>query len=263
MKYLLNIFDLDGTLIDSHEAICRAMNDTALEFGLPEQEYEKLKRMIGMPLDEMLKFTGVSDIKKGFETYRRYYFQYIEKYQRIYPGIKKLLDRLQNSVLLAIATNKSRIGTLKSLEAAGINGYFDFMVTESELKHLKPHTESLKRILSFYKSEGKFLELEDILMIGDSPIDIEFADNCGIDSTFAGWGFYKPADLKFKPTYSINKPRELIRINSLDETVEVEITSEIDLHTFRPDEVEALVKDYLGEAKKKGLKTVRIIMVRE
>lgn len=43
------------------------------------------------------------------------------------------------------------------------------------------------------------------------------------------------------------------------ETVEIEITDSIDLHSFRPEEVSAVVKVYLEEAHKKGFRRVRII----
>lgn len=259
MKYLLNIFDLDGTLIDSHEAICKAMNDMLKQYGLPLKKYEELKKMIGIPLEDMFKAIDIRDIKKGFEDYRHYYFQYIEKYQRIYDGIKELLDSLHNRVLLAIATNKGRNGTIKSLKAGVLEGYFDYIVTEHELDHLKPHTEPFEKIIDFYKSEGKFLEKEDVLMIGDSPVDIEFAGNCGIDSVFVKWGFNSENDLAVSPTYVISKPEELIKIDGIDEVVEIEITNELDLHTFQPKEVGVLVKDYLKAAHEKGFRTVRIV----
>jgi len=43
------------------------------------------------------------------------------------------------------------------------------------------------------------------------------------------------------------------------ETVELEITDVLDLHTFAPREVKALVRDYLDLAYEKGLRDLRII----
>ena len=45
----------------------------------------------------------------------------------------------------------------------------------------------------------------------------------------------------------------------MDEPVEIEITDSIDLHSFRPEEVKAVVVAYLEEARKRGFKVVRII----
>ena len=43
------------------------------------------------------------------------------------------------------------------------------------------------------------------------------------------------------------------------EPVEIEITDLLDLHAFQPSDVEAVVTEYLGEARKKGFRIVRII----
>ena len=41
--------------------------------------------------------------------------------------------------------------------------------------------------------------------------------------------------------------------------VEVPITGELDLHTFRPREIKDLVPEYLNECRKRGILSVRII----
>jgi dsDNA-specific endonuclease/ATPase MutS2 len=43
------------------------------------------------------------------------------------------------------------------------------------------------------------------------------------------------------------------------EPVEIPITDSIDLHSFSPKDIRAVVEAYLGEAYKKGFATVRII----
>lgn len=47
--------------------------------------------------------------------------------------------------------------------------------------------------------------------------------------------------------------------NPFPEPVELEITDSIDLHSFRPNEIKAVVEAYLDEARKKGFRIVRII----
>jgi len=41
--------------------------------------------------------------------------------------------------------------------------------------------------------------------------------------------------------------------------VQVPIEDEIDLHAFRPDEVRDVVREYLGEARARGFREVRLI----
>lgn len=47
--------------------------------------------------------------------------------------------------------------------------------------------------------------------------------------------------------------------NPFPEIVELEITDTLDLHSFQPKEVRAVVEAYLGEVRKKGFGQVRII----
>jgi DNA-nicking Smr family endonuclease len=44
-----------------------------------------------------------------------------------------------------------------------------------------------------------------------------------------------------------------------EEPVRIPITDELDLHTFRPNEVGDLLVDYLGECRKLGILNVRVI----
>lgn len=47
--------------------------------------------------------------------------------------------------------------------------------------------------------------------------------------------------------------------DEVPEAVTVEITDELDLHTFRPRDVGELVPDYLDEAAARGFREVRIV----
>jgi DNA-nicking Smr family endonuclease len=44
-----------------------------------------------------------------------------------------------------------------------------------------------------------------------------------------------------------------------DEPVQIEITDELDLHTFQPREVSDLLLDYLSECRRRGILNVRVI----
>lgn len=39
----------------------------------------------------------------------------------------------------------------------------------------------------------------------------------------------------------------------------VPITGELDLHTFRPDEISSLLPEYFAECRRRGIRTVRVI----
>ena len=46
---------------------------------------------------------------------------------------------------------------------------------------------------------------------------------------------------------------------STDEPFEIEITDSLDLHSFHPRDIKAVVTEYLREARKKGFRIVRIV----
>jgi len=46
---------------------------------------------------------------------------------------------------------------------------------------------------------------------------------------------------------------------STDEPFEIEITDSLDLHSFHPSDIKAVVTEYLKEAHKKGFRIVRIV----
>ena len=48
-------------------------------------------------------------------------------------------------------------------------------------------------------------------------------------------------------------------MNPDDDPVEVPITGELDLHTFRPNEIGSLLPEYFRECRLKGLLSVRVI----
>lgn len=57
----------------------------------------------------------------------------------------------------------------------------------------------------------------------------------------------------------MNEAEDLDLDNPFDEPFELEITDSIDLHAFRPKDVNAVVETYLEEAWKKNFSIVRII----
>ena len=71
-----------------------------------------------------------------------------------------------------------------------------------------------KRILFDKKEDEVELEKSNILMVGDTTTDIDYAKKCSIDSAFASYGYGDQQKcIAMKPTYIINSPNELLSIN--------------------------------------------------
>ena len=85
------------------------------------------------------------------------------------------------------------------------------------------------------------------------------SNNCNIDSVFVVWGFFKESELKSKPTYIIQTPEELFEINEIYKPIELTYGNEIDLHSYKPEDIPSVLEIYLKEARKNQFKSVRII----
>jgi phosphoglycolate phosphatase len=256
MKYLAVVFDLDGTIMDSRGSILTALRDTVEDFSLPENAYAKGAALIGQPLENMLEAMGVTDMKKGFEVYRKHYYEYLID-ERPYPGVVNMLEAIHGRALLSVATNKGTTSSRIILKNNKLLNKFDVIVTVDEAA-AKPDTAMLDMILGHYAGEGKNLEPADVLIVGDSPTDMKFAANCGADGAFATWGFFPDGCNGCKPAYVLKKPGDLVGIVE-GEPFAPETDWEIDLHTYDPKTTKPLLEDYLAEAKRKGFTTVRIV----
>lgn len=211
MRYKYLMFDLDGTLIDSKNSICLALNKTLNYFGKESLDFNYSKKYIGTPLKKVLSSLSL-DPEKAIEIYRPYYFELMKDHQFIYEGIIDIITKLRQFSKTILVTNKGRNGTDLSLEYANLNGFFDFTITETEVKEVKPFTEMFILIKNYLSSNKYQYSDRDFLMIGDSPVDCDFAKNCNIDFAFASWGFYDLKDFKIPPKYILEKPKDLIKL---------------------------------------------------
>ena len=62
---MIILFDLDGTLIDSTEAILESFEVAFKTFNQPVPDTAIIKKLIGLPLDIMFERLGVKKSKNG------------------------------------------------------------------------------------------------------------------------------------------------------------------------------------------------------
>ncbi len=187
----LIVWDFDGTLVDSRPLIEAGMEHALRGLGLQHRAglREAWLKGVGLPIEEGLKRTfaplGI-DHAEVLAVYRSFDWPGHEHLLVAFPGIRDLVGELQDKgVAQGIATSKRRLPLLRQLESLGWTGVFDPIVTPDEVRHGKPHPESLHLILA---STG--LAAEDLLMVGDTPFDLDMARAAGVPSVAVGHGFY-------------------------------------------------------------------------
>ena len=99
MKRNYILFDLDGTLTDSSEGITNAVVYALEYYGIHEDK-KHLKKFIGPPLrDSFQEYYGFSTQRaaEAVEKYREYYNAGGMFENQVYPGIPRLLHRLNGA----------------------------------------------------------------------------------------------------------------------------------------------------------------------
>ncbi len=124
----------------------------------------------------------------------------------LYPGIKNILERLKSKgIPLSIYTGKGRDAATITLKKLGIFNYFDLIVTGDDVKEHKPSVEGVNLFLEKFN-----LDKEKVLMIGDSPADINAARGAGIKIASVVWDSYSRDEvIDLKSDFLFHSVKEL------------------------------------------------------
>ena len=186
------LFDLDGTLIDSTEAILESFHNSFDVYKKPHPSDEEIKALIGHPLDVMYKDLGIEqDLVWDFvKTYK-------EHYQMIHTDKTVLLDyavdairEAQKFARLGVVTTKTGKYSRELLLHFGLMDAFEVLIGREDVHKPKPHSEPIDKALSIMKSNK-----EQCWMIGDTRLDIASADNAGVKSVAVLSGYDKREQL--------------------------------------------------------------------
>jgi len=171
------IFDLDGTLVDSYEAITESLNYALDRFGLPARRPEEVRRMVGLGLEVLIhRAAGEGNVAEGVRWFRRHYARICEAKTRLLPDVPGTLQTLQRrGCRMAVATNKPIRFTERILLSLGVRNRFECLMGPEEVTHLKPHPEMVFRILRrFDCARGQ------VVFVGDMAVDVETSRSAGI-----------------------------------------------------------------------------------
>ena len=182
-------WDFDGTLVDSRPLIEAGMAHTLDALGLPRSIMEPWLKCVGLPVMDGLRATfgplGL-DLEAVMTAYRSFGHVEHESLLRPFEGIPELLAELRaRGVRMGLATSKRRVPVLRQAAQLGWEGWFDPVITPDEVTHGKPHPETLLKML-----ELTGLPAEELLMVGDTPFDLDMAREAGVPSLAVGHGFY-------------------------------------------------------------------------
>lgn len=196
--YLLILFDLDGTLVETAPEIADAVNDTLRRFDLPEVTQQQVNDWIGHGTRELLiqalAFSGGVDgaAVRASDTLLLIAAEFDLNYQRrcgtrsrLYPQVRETLIALrERGVKLAVVTNKEGRYTTTVLAAHQLAPLLDRVVSGDTLPTKKPDPAGIE---SCIKAFG--VPPHRVLFVGDSSIDVATARNAGIDVWALPYGY--------------------------------------------------------------------------
>lgn len=173
------IWDLDGTLLDSYEAILSGIEETYAQFSIPFDK-EKVQAFIlkysvqdllvqvaeerGLDVDRLNQVRAQSLAEKNAQVI-------------LMPGAREVLAWAnQQGIKQFVYTHKGE-NALTILRDLGLDVYFTEILTSQSGFARKPSPEAATYLISKYH-----LKPDRTFYIGDRTLDIEFAQNSGIQS---------------------------------------------------------------------------------
>ena len=184
---MLILFDLDGTLIDSTEAILESFHNSFTIHNFPAQEDAKIASLIGYPLDEMYRALGVDeDVVWDFvATYKEHYRKISTQKTVLLENAREAIIEASKFATLAIVTTKTGRYSKVLMEYFELMHYFEVLVGREDVEHPKPHKEPIITALTRLNKDDN-----DIWMIGDTKMDLLSANNAEVNSiaVLSGYG---------------------------------------------------------------------------
>ena len=205
MKNKVIVFDFDGTIADTYQAIVDITNDLSSEFGYQPIDEEELLLLKNLSSKEIVKRAEISLFKIPFLVQRvqKELGQQIADLSPI-KGIESvLLELKERNYILGIITSNVRENVVLFLQKNNLEYLFDFIYSGTNIfgKH---------RIINQLVRKHK-LNKTDVIYVGDETRDIRSARKSGINVIAVGWGFNSQEILaEYKPDFLAVKPTELL-----------------------------------------------------
>lgn len=181
------VFDLDGTLIDSYEAIGDSLNHALAGLGRGPRDMFWVREMVGRGLEVLIEEAlGTADgageapapaaIAQGVRLFRARYDEICVGRTRLMPDVAETLAALRaRGYRMAVATNKPSYFASRLLAALDVGEHLDAVLGPDLVAHPKPHPEMLLAALTHLR-----VRCAEAVYVGDMEIDVQTARAAGV-----------------------------------------------------------------------------------
>jgi 2-phosphoglycolate phosphatase len=171
------IFDFDGTLADSYDAITASVNHVRAANGLPTLPEDEIKKHVGRGLELLLAdLLPGTDLIRNVALYREHHVAVMRDHTRLLPGAREAVEALKRSGrLLAVCSNKKVAFTRALIDSLGLAPFFDIVLGPDDVPHPKPAPDMLLEALRRLGAGP-----DEALYVGDMDVDIQTARAAGV-----------------------------------------------------------------------------------
>lgn len=206
------IFDLDGTLLNTLSDLAASVNFALRSCGYSERSIDEVRSFIGNGVIMLMhrsvpQGTSAEDEKECFQKFRAHYLEHMEDTTAPYEGVNELICALgEKGIATAVVSNKLDAAVkglckkhFPSLTCAfGVNN-------ESERK---PSPANVYKALELLGTA-----CSDALYVGDSEVDVQTAQNAGLEMVGVTWGYRKKEVLlSFGANHLADTPDEILSL---------------------------------------------------
>ena len=179
MQKIAFIWDLDGTLLDSYEAILSGIEETFGQFSIPYDKEKVREFILKYSVQDLLKQVA-EERKLDVEVLNQVRAQSLsEKNAQValMPGAREVLAWAKETGIQQFVYTHKGDNAFAILRDLGLESYFTEILTSQSGFARKPSPEAATYLLDKYQ-----MNPEKTYYIGDRTLDVEFAQNSGIQS---------------------------------------------------------------------------------
>ena len=179
MQKIAFIWDLDGTLLDSYEAILSGIEETFCQFSILYDKEKVRDFILKYSVQDLLEQVAEERNLDAKELNQVRSQSLAEKNAQVVlmPGAREVLAWADEAGILQFVYTHKGDNAFTILRDLGLESYFTEILTSQSGFSRKPSPEVATYLLDKYE-----LNPRTTYYIGDRTLDVEFAQNSGIQS---------------------------------------------------------------------------------
>ena len=213
MPYQTVVFDLDGTLLDTLEDLYRAANAALESHSLPRRTRDEVRMFVGNGVEMLIRRavpagTDEETTLAVLADFKTTYAAICEDHTKPYDGILAVLAALrEKGIRVAVVSNKFDAAT-KQLCRKYFGELVEVAIGERAGVRKKPAPDTVYEAL---KELG--VTATGAVYVGDSDVDIQTAENCGMPCISVTWGLRdKEFLLQSGAEILVDAPKDLLGV---------------------------------------------------